>query len=267
MNVEPLFSYSVVIPFKGNVEMLESALRSIPDRDDIQVLVADDNYDFVEFDSPFKLAAFEHFVVDEHRGAGHARNLALQKVKGRFILFCDSDDWFAQGAFDVFDRCLDTGNDITFFNVASVRLFGFGPAFRHLRKRLYLRRYLRCGNEDGLRYRWDAPWGKLYKATYVLDGGYVFGETPVSNDDLFSVHTGHNAGKIGVDVQQPVYVCTSRSGSLTSDKSRGTCLTNYRVHLEKLDYLRSIGRPDLCRRLWMHKLRLFLRCGPIKKCL
>ena len=264
MSKDQYFTYSVIIPFKGSVELLGRALDSIPDRADVQVLVADDNETPAIFTPPFHRTAVECFAVDEHRGAGHARNLALQKVRGRFILFCDADDRFAPGAFDVFDRCLDAGNDITFFNVASVRLSGSGPAFRHLRKRFYLRRYMRCGNEDGLRYRWDAPWGKLYKATYVLDGGYVFGETPVSNDDLFSVHTGHNAKKIGVDVQQPVYVCTSRSGSLTSDKSRETCLTNYRVHLEKLDYLRSIGRPDLCRRLWMHKLRLFLRCGFIK---
>lgn len=258
------YTYSVIIPFKGSVEMLSKALKSIPDRADVQVLVADDNDEFVGLTSPFKQVTLEHFAVGEHRGAGNARNLALQKVKGRFILFCDSDDWFAQGAFDVFDRYLDADNDITFFNVDSIRLSGRAPAFRHLRKRLYLRRYLRYGNEDGLRYRWDAPWGKMYKATYVLDGGYVFGETPVSNDDLFSVHTGHAARKIGVDWRRPVYVCTSRSGSLTSDKTRENCLTNYRVHLEKLDYLRSIGRPDLCRRLWMHKLRLLLRCGPIK---
>lgn len=256
-----MIRYSVIIPFRDSRELLEKALRSIPDRTDIQVIVADDNEVPLQPASFYSYASLNWFAVDCHKGAGYARNCALNVVRGKYILFCDSDDYFTLGAFDVFDRYLDACNDITFFNVNSERLQGSGPAFRHWRKRIYLHRYLHGGGDDGLRYRWDAPWGKMYRTEFVRSGGYVFGETMVSNDDIFSVHTGHAASRIGVDSEHPVYVATIRNGSLSRTKTKECMFINYCVHVEKLAFLIEVGREDLCGWLWMHKLRALLMFG------
>ena len=249
------FSYSVLIPFRGSTDLLMKTLTSIPDREDIQVIVADDNDVPVALDFEYSNAELAYFAVEDHRGAGHARNCALEKVNGRYILFCDSDDYFAKGAFDIMDRFLSVENDITFFNVDSKCLVGFWPAFRHWRKRIYVRRYLRDGSEINLRYRWDAPWGKMFRTEFILSGGFRFGETMVSNDDMFSVRTGHAALRIGVDAGVPVYFAIKRKGSLSRTKTKGCMFTNYCVHIEKLAFLVEVGREDLCNRLWMHQLR------------
>ena len=41
-------------------------------------------------------------IIDlkENKGQGHARNLALQKAKGEYILFLDPDDYFSKDAFE-----------------------------------------------------------------------------------------------------------------------------------------------------------------------
>ena len=37
--------------------------------------------------------------LEENKGQGYARNLALKKVKGDYVLFLDADDYFAKDAF------------------------------------------------------------------------------------------------------------------------------------------------------------------------
>lgn len=256
-----MIRYSVIIPFRGSRELLEKALASIPDRSDIQIIVADDNEVPSRPVSFFSHASLDWFAVECHKGAGHARNCALDVARGEYILFCDSDDYFTTGAFDVMDRYAADYNDITFFNVCSKRISGLGPAFRHWRKRIYLHRHLLRGWEDGLRYRWDAPWGKMYRAEFVRSGGYMFGETMVSDDDMFSVHTGHAALRIGVDAGHPVYVATTRKGSLSRTRTKENMFTNYCVHVAKLAFLIDVGRRDLCGRLWMHQMRALLMFG------
>lgn len=254
--------YSVIIPFKGDFSFLKRALSSIPSRKDIQVIVADDND--VKITVPdtdcFDLC---YVHLSEHHGAGHARNVGLQHVRGEFVVFCDADDFFSLGAFETFDRAALQNNDITFFGVDSIRLCDGRKGLRHLRKRFQISQYRRTSIEDNLRYRWDAPWGKMYKASFLREGGFVFDETPFSNDDMFSVRTGYAASTIGV-VDEVVYVVSDSRGygkSLTSNKSSEAMFVNYCVHLDKMSFLRQVGRPDLTERLWMHELRVLFRYG------
>ena len=88
----------------------------------------------------------------------------------------------------------------------------------------------------------------------------MFDETTVSNDDLFSAHTGHAAVSIGAD-RHSVYVASVRDGSLSRIKSKEYMFANYCVHIEKLAFLAGIGRMDLCNRLWMHQLRVLVMFG------
>lgn len=257
------YNYSIIIPFRGNDECLYIALASIPDRTDIQVIVVDDNERPHSIKNPFSSACCELIVPQVHKGAGHARNEALGIAKGRYVIFCDADDFFSENAFSVFDRHIDDNSDITFFGVDCIRLVDGRKGRRHLRKNCQIRSFLLHGKEDGLRYRWDAPWGKMYKRAFISSGGFLFDETEVSNDDIFSVQCGHNAVSISADKER-VYVVTDGRGfhsSLTS-RSREKMFINYCVHLRKLVYLAVIGRKDLCRRLWMHNLRAFFFYGP-----
>ena len=51
-----MINYSIVIPHKNTPDLLQYCLDSIPVRDDVQVIVVDDNSDADKVD-------FEHFTV------------------------------------------------------------------------------------------------------------------------------------------------------------------------------------------------------------
>src|SRR5690554_1026331 len=91
-------NYSVIIPHKNIPDLLERCLQSIPIREDIQVIVVDDNSDpdkvnFLEFPG-LNRKNTEVYFTKEGKGAGYARNVGLTKAKGKWLIFSDADDYF-----------------------------------------------------------------------------------------------------------------------------------------------------------------------------
>lgn len=91
-------NYTIIIPHKNIPDLLERCLHTIPTRDDLEVIIIDDNSDPDKVD-------LEHFrgsnrpdttvIFDKSgKGAGHARNLGLKKALGEKLIFADADDYF-----------------------------------------------------------------------------------------------------------------------------------------------------------------------------
>ena len=82
---------------KNSVDVLRRCLNSIPQRDDLHVIVIDDNSDpkIVDFDKfPGKERADVTLIFDkESKGAGHARNRGLELLDTKWVLFSDCDDF------------------------------------------------------------------------------------------------------------------------------------------------------------------------------
>ena len=80
------FKYSIIIPHKNNPDLLTRCLASIPQRDDLQIVVVDDNSDpsIVDFDNfPIKNDEKNIVVFDKSgKGAGRARNIGVEKASG-----------------------------------------------------------------------------------------------------------------------------------------------------------------------------------------
>ena len=118
-----MFNYSVIIPHKNVPHLLSRCLLSIPVRDDIEIIVVDDNSskDFVDFDN-FPGQNDKNVIClfpKDGKGAGYARNLGLQHAKGKWIMFADADDFFEESAFDAFDKYKDSQADVIMFKVTS----------------------------------------------------------------------------------------------------------------------------------------------------
>ena len=101
-------NYTFIIPHKNIPELLKRCLDSIPRREDIQIIVVDDNSDPDKVD-------FEHFpglnepcvevyFTKEGKGAGYARNIGLKYARGKWLLFADADDYFLSNVLDVVDE-------------------------------------------------------------------------------------------------------------------------------------------------------------------
>lgn len=89
--------YSVIIPHKDIPCLLQRCLDSIPPRDDVQIIVVDDNsspdiVDFAHFPGRDRTDV-EILFTKEGGGAGYARNCGLAGAKGKWLVFADADDF------------------------------------------------------------------------------------------------------------------------------------------------------------------------------
>lgn len=90
--------YSIIIPHKNTPQLLQRMLDSIPQRDDLEVIVVDDNSDpnIVDFSQyPGHNRPDTRLIFKKKgRGAGYARNVGVDNAQGEWLIFADADDWF-----------------------------------------------------------------------------------------------------------------------------------------------------------------------------
>lgn len=259
-----MIRYSVIIPFRGDSSLLEKSISTIPERDDIQVIVVDNNEKPVGADkvTPDRCVRPMYLTSDPCAGAGRARNVGLEHADAPKILFMDADDRFAPGAFDVFDKYADAAYDIVYFNSTSIRLSDGMPSSRHLRMDAIVRQCLADGNDELIRYDFQWPCCKLYSSTFLKSNGLRFEEVRCSNDVMFSVMSGHLAVRIHVD-GSVVYVITEgpKNSSLTTTRSRENMFVRYKVAIEQNAFYRECGKPYLQKRLLPYIGRAFATSG------
>lgn len=116
--------YSIIIPHKNIPALLQRCLDSIPSREDIQIIVVDDNsssteVNFTKFPGNNRKEV-EIIYTKEGRGAGYARNCGLSVAKGQWLLFADADDFFIPGFLEILDEYVDTDYDMITFRAESV---------------------------------------------------------------------------------------------------------------------------------------------------
>ena len=148
-------------------------------------------------------------------GAGYARNEGLKYATGKWVLFADADDFYADNFTSQLDKYCDSNADIVYFNIKSVMSNNISKlAHRNKCKDRLFEEYNRTGNSALFRCKYCEPWGKMLKLELIRNNNILFDETKVNNDHYFSVVSGCLAKKIEV-VNEPLYVVTLREGSLS----------------------------------------------------
>lgn len=226
--------YSIIIPHFNDEAGLISLLNSIPQRDDIQVIVIDDKSDSDEYKAIAKkssLPNIEVYLNDRAKSAGTCRNIGLEHAKGKFLAFADSDDVFTAQAFSYIDIAIATNPDadIYFFNVTSVSEKG-ELGVRHIKNSELVLNYLDKKEsycEEKLRLTHNVPWGKVIRRELVESHNIKFDQTIIANDGVFSLKVGKAAKQLFVS-SEIIYCVTSREASLTRQKD----INKYRVRLE-----------------------------------
>lgn len=96
---------SIIVPIYNTSKYLEKCLLSIKNQtfSDFECIMVDDGsidesvkiaQKFINLDSRFKLIKNKHF------GLANTMNTALAKVRGKYITFCDSDDYLETTAYE-----------------------------------------------------------------------------------------------------------------------------------------------------------------------
>lgn len=256
-------TYSVIIPYRDTYNLLIKAVDSIPDREDIQIIIVDNNVVPLESDAvPRKRYAHVLFLTsDSQAGAGHARNVGLASATGKFILFLDADDYFVPDAFNHFDRYIEKGFEIVFFSADSIKLTDGLPSKRHLMLDSLVKEYVNSGKEEPLRYLFENPYCKLYSLSFLREHNLRFEEVVCSNDTLFSIMSGHLATRIYAE-DYPVYVITeSSSGNSLTSRSKTKDFVRFTVSIRRNQYLQSVGKIQYARRLMPSLIKSFLYYG------
>ena len=104
-------NFSIIIPHHDIPQLLERCLKSIPIKEDLEVIVVDDN-------SNPKLVDFNNFPGMERKdttcildkkggGAGYARNVGMKHANGKWLIFADADDFFTDYFYDIINKYND----------------------------------------------------------------------------------------------------------------------------------------------------------------
>jgi glycosyltransferase involved in cell wall biosynthesis len=234
--------FTIIIPHKNSQKDLERCLISIPDIEDIQVIVVDDNSDNLdEANFPGTKRQYTQVIFNhDGLGAGHARNVALKEAKGEWLLFSDADDYFVDNMYEMICKSIDKAQeDIIFF---TLKIDRDGEQGGYIPVQNYCAEHIDDKNVDyNLRYKCTQPWDKLIRHSLVKEHNISFQETTVSNDYLFSVQTGYYAKHIKL-VPQPLYVYVIRNNnSLWHISNYQSLETRIRVYCDVLNFQKTHG--------------------------
>ena len=213
-----MINYTIIVPHKNTPKYLQRCLNSIPVRDDVQVIVVDDNSDAEKVDfknfPQWKGLHYECYLTRDGKGAGYARNVALEHAVGKWILFADADDFMLPVVNGIFDEYVDSDADIIFFRPKSVMSEDLSiPSDRTDYLNKIVDDYYHNGNAIRYLYNWLCPWSKIIRHDVVR--GLRFEEIRYSNDNVYSVSVLCNAHKVLV-CDKTYYIATRSQDSLTS---------------------------------------------------
>ena len=238
-------NYTFIIPHKNCPNLLARCLKSIPRRDDIQIIVVDDNSDddIVDFDNfpGFGEECVEVYFTKKSKGAGYARNVGLSHAKGRWLLFADADDFYASCLLEVLDHNLTENIDILFFNVFSNDESKMNRAYWI---NIQYNKYYKNLDINNIKYRIWAPWNKVFSRKFIISNQICFDEIPVGNDAIFSLTACYLTDRHKL-IQDKLYCITYQPNSITYGKLDFKKKLNYayvNIRINKFFSLRKLNK-------------------------
>ena len=245
-----MIKYTVIIPHKNNAELVKRCILSIPDNEEIEVIVVDDNSS--ETNRTFvkrccsERSNTKYIQCEESKGGGYARNIGLNHAIGEWIIFSDADDFFAKLFWEKIDTFVERRKaDIIYFKVMGVYSTSLQPAKRGWNYNMYVSNYIngRKNSEERLRFYHMVPWGKVFKQSFIRDNGIKFDEVMASNDVMFNVIAGSLASNV-VAYDYLMYYVTVSEYSLTKQINRDLLRTRFNVLIRHYKYVMSLGKPQ-----------------------
>ncbi|MBQ6254793.1 MAG: glycosyltransferase family 2 protein [Bacteroidales bacterium] len=229
-----MIRYSVVIPHHNNPELLVRCLESIPVREDIEVIVVDDH-------SPDSGTYLERYPIlgrpgltliisPENKGGGAARNIGLDRARGQWVVFSDSDDVFVEGAFEAMDKYHGSEAEIVFFPTLIEVEGDWNPGDKLDWLNNLLTFYRETGDDSRLRCFHVVPWSKMIKRELIERLGARFDEIRYSDDVMFSMKTGIGATCVMV-ADERVYRNYLRRGSVSHPRAWNSNLMALRAEI------------------------------------
>ncbi|KVX03518.1 glycosyltransferase family 2 protein [Shewanella frigidimarina] len=231
--------FSIIIPHFNSAISLKKLIKTIPNRNDIEIIIIDDNSENIDFKHEIEHHCTIKFYRNDsnNKGAGACRNIGLIHATGQWLIFADSDDYFLDNAFDTIVTTLQNDVDIMYFSPTSKCLITGQDSDRHVFYQGLVNNYIINNNPD-IRYRFIVPWSKIYSRTFITKNRIVFDEVLASNDVMFSLKSGHLAEKIHAS-RLPIYCVTRGKGTLTVNRTKAVLQSRFNVEMDRLSYIQQ----------------------------
>lgn len=236
------YNYTLIIPNYNTSGYLSRLLGSVPQREDMQVIVVDDcsTTELEELQKlRLKYSWIEWYATESNGGGGKARNEGLKYAKGKWVFFADSDDYFIRNLNTILDEYKDLEYDIVYFN-AMVEDENGKEMNRSSRVPRIINEVAVSFNASKIKFRLSQPWAKLIKRELIDSYGIVFEESKGSNDVKFSIKTDFYAKNLFID-NRIFYVNVKRKNSVTDNRSKEMLLERYRISCWRYAFIKSHG--------------------------
>lgn len=248
------YIFTLIIPHKNIPNLLQRCIESVPQRNDMQIVIVDDNSDPVQVDFAdfpgLNVPNIQVIFTKEGLGAGYARNKGIEMAEGEWLLFADADDYFDTAVFNqMLDDCKDSKADIVFLKNECIDAVTKKKLNKDKLVEQYEEECKRLSSELPLRYKTYAPWTKMIKRSLVYEHCITFDQEPASNDVWFSVQVGHYAKSIQI-YATPVYIRTVRQGSLQYSLVAKNLLRRISVGYKTNEFLKEQGHIEYYNETW-----------------
>lgn len=241
------YNFSFIIPHKNLPDLLKRCVISIPKREDVQIIIVDDNSDpaIVDFEKfPFYGEKNIEIIFDKSgKRQGHARNIGINKAQGKWLIFADSDDFFLYSINRALDENVDRDEDIVFFKATLLDNDTYLPSVpQECLPNLSVDKYLSKDKygDHFIRFRHPVPWGKMIKSSLVRNHSIQFAEIERLEDAQFSYQCGYYAGKIFVE-DYSIYCYVKRKNTVTLQINTKSYFTIVKVCSDCMTFLTQKG--------------------------
>lgn len=246
---------SIIIPFKGSVETLPRLFNTIPEDNNIEIILVENSNNPLTKEQIGIQREYILLNANESRYAGGARNVGVAEASGKWVVFADADDFFEYKAFSIISKYINSEYDLVYFGCDSVYDDTLAKSDRHIIFNNIVQR-LQSKEIDKLeaRLNYVVPWGKMIKKELIERNNILFDEVIAANDVMFSVQCGYYAQSFFFD-PGVVYVVTTRKGSLSNKWNQSILTSRFNVGLRRNKFLRdhSLGKHQISVMIYLYK--------------
>lgn len=203
--MEKKIKISVVIPAYNAGKYLERCINSIINQtlSDIEIIIIDDGSTDSSQEIYSKMSNLDERIKTykiKNSGSGFARNLGLQKSIGKYIYFCDPDDWIEPTLLnDNYKKAEKEKSDVVFFGVNNYFYRKQSPNFVYYGSRTmkndskeFRKKFAELYNA-GLT---SCVWNKLYRIEYLKNNNCEFSYYSQGQDLSFNIRVYKNLKKV-----------------------------------------------------------------------
>lgn len=192
MNREYPLKLSIIVPVYNVEEYLERCIDSLLHQDlpqeDYEIIIVNDGSTDRSYEIAQRQAANNDNIVlltQENLGLSGARNTGLKYVRGEYILFVDSDDFFTPNSIKLLIQTAETNKlDLCFFRTVfeyndNKQVYGESQHFDE--NVVYDGNYLML---NGMAI--SSVWQNLYSSNFLMNTGVLFYEGIIHEDIDFN---------------------------------------------------------------------------------